>query len=82
MEFCQTYVGRLGEELTSQEIKKYVAMCLKSGKSTGQDRCSNELTKTMTDEEFQSVNMWVNDVLTRDTSRQRLTMNGTISELD
>jgi len=82
MEFCQTYVGRLGEELTSQEIKKYVAMCLKSGKSTGQDRCSNELTKTMTDEEFQFVNMWVNDVLTRDTSRQRLTMNGTISELD
>ena len=68
MEFCQTYVGRLREELTSQEIKKYVAMCLKSGKSTGQDRCSNELTKTMTDEEFQIVKMWVTAILTEDTS--------------
>jgi len=27
--------GRLRGELTSQEIKKYVAMCLKPGKSTG-----------------------------------------------
>jgi len=44
--------GRLRGELSSQEIKKYVAMCLKPGKSTGPDRCHNELTKTMTDEEF------------------------------
>jgi len=29
--------GRLRRELTSQEIKKYVAMCLKPGKSTGPD---------------------------------------------
>ena len=56
--------GRLRGELTSQEIKKYVAMCLKPGKSTGPDRCSNELTKTMTDEEFQIVKMWVNQMLT------------------
>jgi len=49
--------GRLRGELTSQEIKKYVAMCLKPGKSTGPDRCPNELTKTMTDEEFQIVKM-------------------------
>ena len=40
--------GRLRGELTSQEIKKYVAMCLKPNKSTGPDRCPNELTKTMT----------------------------------
>jgi len=38
-------------DFTSQEIKKYVAMCLKPGKSTGPDRCPNELIKTMTDEE-------------------------------
>jgi len=44
--------GRLRGELTSQEIKIYVAICLKPGKSTGPDRYSNELTKTMTDEEF------------------------------
>ena len=43
------------------------------------DRCPNELTKTMTDEEFQIVKMWVNGTLTEDTSRQRETMNGTIS---
>jgi len=30
--------GRLRGELTSQEIKKYVAMCLKPGKSIGPDR--------------------------------------------
>ena len=70
--------GRLRGELTSQEIEKYVAMCLKPGKSTGLDRCPNELTKTMTDEEFQIVKMWVNEILTKDTSRQRETMNGTI----
>jgi len=34
----------------------------------------------MTDEEFQSVKMWVNEILTEDTSRQRETMNGTISQ--
>jgi len=43
--------GRLRGELTSQEIKKYVAMCMKPGKRTGPDRCPNKLTKTMTDEE-------------------------------
>ena len=41
----------------------------------------NELTKTMTDEEFQIVKMWVNEILTEDTSRQRAKMNGTISQL-
>jgi len=51
--------GRLRGELTSQEIKKYVAMCSKPGKSKGPDRGPNELTKTMTDEEFQIVKMWV-----------------------
>ena len=73
--------GRLRGELTSQEIKKYVAMCLEPGKSTGPDRCPNELKKVMTDEEFQIVKMWVNGILTGDTSRQRETMNGTISQL-
>ena len=70
--------GRLRGELTSQEIKKYVAMCLKPNKSTGPDRCPNELTKTMTNKEFQVVKMWVNEILTEDTSRQRAMMNGTI----
>jgi len=46
--------GCLRGELTSQEIKKYFTMCLKPGKCTGPDRCPNELTKTMTDEEFQN----------------------------
>jgi hypothetical protein len=68
-------------ELTSQEIKKNVAMCLKPGQSTGPDRCPNEFTKTMTDEEFQIVKMWVNEILTEATCRQRSTMNGTISQL-
>jgi len=35
----------------------------------------------MTDEEFQIVKMWMNEILTEDTSRQRATMNGTISQL-
>ena len=35
----------------------------------------------MTDEEFQIVKMWVNEILTEDTSRQRETMNGTILQL-
>jgi len=73
--------GRLRGELTSQEIKKYVAMCLKPGKSTGPNRCSNELTKMMTDEEFQIVKMWVNKFLTEVTIRQQATMNSTISQL-
>jgi len=60
--------GRLKGELTRQEIKKYVAMCLKPGKSTGSDKCPNELTKTMTDEEFQIVKMWENEILTEDTA--------------
>ena len=51
-------------------MKKYVAMCLKPSKSTGPDRCPNELTKMMTEEEFQIVKMWVtvNEILTEDTS--------------
>ena len=73
--------GRLRGELTSQEIKKYVAMCLKPGKSTGPDRCPNELTKTMTDEGFQIVKLWVNEISREDSSRQRETMNSTISQL-
>jgi len=75
--------GRLRGELTSQEIKKHVAMCLKPGKSTGPDGCPNELTKTMTDsdEEFQIVKMWMIEILTEDTSRQRATMKGTILQL-
>ena len=73
--------GRLRGELTSQEIKKYIAICLKPGKSTGLDRCPNALTKTMMDEEFQIVKMQVNGFLTEDTSRQRETMNGTILQL-
>jgi len=56
--------GHLRGELTSQEIKKYVAICLKPGKSTGSDRYPNELTKTMMDEELQIVKMWVNEILT------------------
>ena len=47
---CRT-AGRLRGDFTSQEIKKYVALCLKPGKSTGPDRCPNEFIKTMTDEE-------------------------------
>ena len=35
----------------------------------------------MTDEEFQIVKMWVNEILTEDTSRQRETMNVTILQL-
>ena len=35
----------------------------------------------MTDEEFQIVRMWVNGILTEDTSRQGATMNSTISQL-
>ena len=74
--------GCLIRELTSQEIKKYLAMCLKPGKSTGPDSCSNEFTKTMTDEEIQVVKIWVNEILTEDTGRQRATMLSTIWQLD
>jgi len=74
---AQHQPGRLRGKLTSQ----YVEMCLKPGKSTGPDRCPNELTKTMTGEEFQIVKMWANEILTEDTSRQRETINGTISQL-
>jgi len=35
----------------------------------------------MTNEEVQIVKTWVNQILTKDTSRQRATMNGTISQL-
>ena len=73
--------GRLRGELTSQKIKKYVAMCLKPGKSTGPDRCPNELTNTMTDEEFQTAKMWVKEIRIEDTNQQRATMNGTILQL-
>ena len=40
-----------------------------------------ELTKTMTDEEFQIVKIWVNEILTEDTNRQRAMMNDAISKL-
>ena len=73
--------GRLRGELNSPEIYKYFAMCLKQGKSTGPDSFHDELTKTTMDEEFQTVKMWVNEVLTEDTSQQQATMNGTISQL-
>jgi len=55
-------------------------MFLKPGQCTGPDRCPNELTKTMTDEEFQIVKMWVNEILTENTSRQQATTTGTISQ--
>ena len=70
--------GGLRGELTGQEIKKYVAMCLKPGKSTGPDRYPNELTKAMTDDEFRIVKMWMNEILTESTSRQRATVKVTI----
>ena len=56
-------------------------MCLKPGKSTGPKRCPNELTKTMTYEEFQLVKMWVKEILTGNTTQQQATMNSTISQL-
>jgi len=40
---AQHQPGRLRSELTSQEIQKYVAMCLKPGKSTGPDRSTNRI---------------------------------------
>jgi len=79
--------GRLRGALTSQEIAKYVGHCLKPGKAPGQDKCPNELLKTMSDEEFLIVQAWVNEILTLpettiDNARQsRSTMNSTISQL-
>ena len=73
--------GRLREELRRQEIKNYVAMFLKPGKSTGPDRCTNELTRTMTDEEFKIAKLWVNKILTEDTIQQREMIHGTILQL-
>ena len=54
--------GCLRGERTShwQKIKKYVGMCLKTGKGTGPARCPNKLTNMMTDEEFQIMKMWMN----------------------
>jgi len=65
---AQHQPGSFRGELTSKEIKKYATMSLKPGKSTGPDRCPNELTKTMIYKEFQIVKMWVNEILTEDTS--------------
>ena len=71
----------------SQEIAKYVEYCLKLGKAPGPDKCPNELLKTMSDEEFLIVQVWVNEILTLpkkiiDTARQnQSTMNGAISQL-
>jgi len=73
--------GRLRGELTSHEIKTYVAICLKPDKYKGPNRCPNELTKKMTDAEFQNVRMRVNDTLTQGTSLQRATINGIILQL-
>jgi len=50
--------GRLREELTSQEIKKYVAMCLKPGKSTGPDRCPNEPCDSQKRWQTRSSKLW------------------------
>jgi len=44
--------GRLRGALASQEIAKYIEYCLKPGKAPGPYKCSNELLKTMSDEEF------------------------------
>jgi len=74
--------GRLRGALTSQEIAKYVEHCLKPGKAPGPDKCPNELSKTMSDEEFLIVQAWVNEILTQpektiDTARKfRSIMNG------
>ena len=53
----------------------------------GPDKCPNELLKTMSDEEFLIVQVWVTEILTLpkktiETTRQsQSTMNGTISQL-
>jgi len=78
---AQHQPGRLRREFTSQEIKKDVAICSKPGNSTGPNRCLNDLTKTITDEDFKIVKMCSNEMLTEDTVQQRATMNGTILQL-
>ena len=81
-------LGRLRGALTNEEIKKYVEHCLKPGKSSGPGKCPNELLKTMTEEDFVTVQELVDEILTL-TARtdhtkngpKRATMNGTISQL-
>ena len=79
-------LGRLRGALTSEEVKKYVKHCLKPGKSSGSDKCPNELLKTMMDKEFVIVQKWVNEIRTlpaktdhTGNGQKRATMNGTIS---
>jgi len=60
--------GHLIGELTTQKIQEYITMCLKPGKSTGPDRCPNEIMKTMTDAGFQIAKIGVYGILTEDTS--------------
>jgi len=70
--------------LTSQKITKYVEYCLKAGKALGPDNCTNELLKTMLDEEFLIEQAWLNEMLTLrentiNTAHQsQSTLNGTI----
>jgi len=56
--------GRLCGALTSQEIATYVHYCLTPDKAPqpGPDKCPNELLKTMSDEEFSIVQVWVNKI--------------------
>jgi len=78
----QITVSHFGEykrlHLESSKQNYYIISCMSNNKSNFHP---NELTKTMTDEKFQIVKMWVNEILTEDTSRQRETMNGTILQL-
>ena len=67
-------LGRLRGAFTNEEIKKYVEQCLKPGKSSGPDKCPNELLKTMTDEEFVIVQEWVNEILTLPAKQNTLEM--------
>ena len=53
--------GRLRGAPTSQEIAKYVAYCENPGKSLGPNKCPNELLKTMSDEEFLILQVWVSE---------------------
>jgi len=79
--------GRLRGALTSKEIAKYVAYCVRPGKALGLDKCPNELLKTMSDERFLIVQVRVDEILTLpekiiDTARQsQSTMNSNISQL-
>jgi len=52
--------GMLRGALTSREIAKSVAHCLKPGKVPCPDKCLNELLKTMSDEEVLIVQAWMN----------------------